>query len=40
MNDDLQQNLVAGKIVLGGCVVEEDAPKWQCVDCEQHLGIN
>ena len=23
-----------GEIVLGGCCVTEDDPKWQCKDCE------
>jgi hypothetical protein len=22
-----------GKIVFGGCVVSEDDPRWQCVEC-------
>lgn len=24
----------AGKIMLGGCLVDEDNPEWHCKDCE------
>ena len=30
-----RQQVEAGKIVFGGCVVSEDDPDWQCVDCGQ-----
>jgi len=26
-----------GKIELGGCVIEEDAPDWYCKECENHF---
>lgn len=25
-----------GELMLGGCIVSEDAPEWQCVKCGQH----
>ncbi|MDY6839423.1 MAG: hypothetical protein SWH78_15770 [Thermodesulfobacteriota bacterium] len=33
MDARLERDLHAGKIVLGGCVVADHAPIWQCVDC-------
>ena len=27
------QDAADGKIVFGGCLVSEDDPRWQCVDC-------
>lgn len=29
----LMQEVEEGKIVLGGCVVYEDRPTWQCTSC-------
>ena len=29
----MQKEIDQGKLVLGGCVVSERDPKWQCVDC-------
>lgn len=29
----LQDALDSGKIILGGCCVSGDDPKWQCADC-------
>jgi hypothetical protein len=28
----------AGKLHIGGCVVEEDAPKWYCKRCDKEFG--
>jgi hypothetical protein len=28
------EDMEAGRVVLGGCCVTEDDPKWQCADCE------
>jgi hypothetical protein len=30
---ELDRDLEAGRIVLGGCVVTDYDPAWQCVDC-------
>lgn len=30
----LERDLNAGRIVLGGCCVTNDDPKWQCADCQ------
>lgn len=27
----------AGKIVLGGCIITDDDPAWQCVACGQEI---
>ena len=34
---ELENNLNSGKIVLGGCCVSGDDPRWQCADC--HASI-
>jgi hypothetical protein len=31
---ELQKDMEEGKIVLGGCCITNDDPKWQCVDCD------
>jgi hypothetical protein len=33
LSDELERDMELGKIVLGGCVIGEDDPDWQCVDC-------
>jgi hypothetical protein len=33
----LQRQLDAGDVVLGGCYIGENDPKWQCLDCEQTI---
>jgi hypothetical protein len=38
LSDDLTAKLNAGKIAIGGCVIEDGAPKWKCVDCQLELG--
>jgi hypothetical protein len=32
-SDELERDIELGKIVLGGCVIGENDPIWQCVDC-------
>jgi hypothetical protein len=32
-SDELQERLNQGSVVLGGCMVSEDNPKWACADC-------
>jgi ribosomal protein S27AE len=29
----LAEDLEAGKVVLGGCVMTDDDPRWQCTKC-------
>jgi len=33
MSPKMQRDIDQGKLILGGCVVLEPDPKWQCVDC-------
>jgi predicted RNA-binding Zn-ribbon protein involved in translation (DUF1610 family) len=33
MDARLERDLEAGRIVLGGCVVTDPDPTWQCTDC-------
>ena len=33
MNARLERDLEAGRIVLGGCVITDDDPVCECVDC-------
>lgn len=28
----------AKHVILGGCIIEPNAPEWQCPNEEQHLG--
>ena len=34
---DLEKKLAEGRLVLGGCTFERDAPSWQCVNCHARL---
>ncbi|MDD3051326.1 MAG: hypothetical protein PHR06_09290 [Candidatus Cloacimonetes bacterium] len=38
MDDELQKKIDDGKIVLGGCVICGDDPKWECLGCHQKYG--
>jgi len=39
-NKKLCAQVDAGKIVLGGCVIEQDvSPKYYCNDCDESFGI-
>lgn len=38
IDDDVEKLLKSGKIVLGGCVITGNDPKWQCNDCQQMWG--
>lgn len=33
----LQKKLEEGRIVLGGCCVSDDDPKWECTNCGQKV---
>lgn len=32
-DSDLQHDIDSQRVVLGGCMVSEGMPEWQCVDC-------
>ncbi len=32
-SDELERDLELGKVVLGGCLIGENDPDWQCADC-------
>jgi len=34
---ELEIDFKEGKIVLGGCVISDNDPEWQCVDCEVQI---
>ncbi len=34
---EIQDDLDAGKIVLGGCCISPYSPKWQCTTCNTEL---
>ena len=35
----MQEEAIQGKIHLGGCVIEEDAPDFHCNDCERDWEV-
>lgn len=35
----LEKKVNEGKIILGGCIITEDSPKYWCYDCEKDFGI-
>jgi hypothetical protein len=35
---ELERELAEGRVVLGGCVVFDESPKWQCAACGQQWG--
>lgn len=37
MSEELEDNLRSGKVVLGGCVITADDPKWQCAECNAQI---
>lgn len=32
-NAEFIQKVESGEIVCGGCVIKDDHPHWQCIDC-------
>ena len=36
-SEELENKLAAGQIVLGGCCISDDDPKWECVDCHAQV---
>jgi hypothetical protein len=37
-SEELERELDAGEVVLGGCVVMGDDPSWHCVECGHRWG--
>jgi hypothetical protein len=37
--DELKNDLDIGKITLGGCIVTDHDPKWECNDCGNRWGV-
>ena len=35
---ELERDMNAGRVVLGGCSVFEDSPEWQCMACRHRWG--
>lgn len=35
--DELQKDMNSGRIVLGGCCITNDDPRWQCADCQMAI---
>ena len=36
-SERLMADIKTGKIILGGCLLTMDDPKWQCVDCNTEI---
>lgn len=36
--DDLKEDLITGVVVLGGCLVSRDMPRWKCLNCGHQWG--
>jgi len=37
MNQKVERDLKEGKIVLGGCIITENDPVWQCIECDVQI---
>jgi hypothetical protein len=37
-DEQMERDLDASKIVLGGCCVSDDSPEWHCNECEHKWG--
>ena len=37
-DEQMERDLDAGKIVLGGCCVSDDSPEWHCNKCKHEWG--
>lgn len=37
-SDELLKEVDSGKIILGGCIIMEGAPKYHCNDCNEDFG--
>ncbi len=34
---EIEEKIHEGKIVLGGCCISDDDPKWKCIDCSTEI---
>ena len=39
MDEELEQALKNGDMIIGGCCITGHDPQWQCIDCETNLYI-
>ena len=37
-SEELDKQMKSGEVVLGGCCLTGDDPRWQCVDCGHAFG--
>ena len=37
MNEKMERNIDAGRVVIGGCCIGDDDPRWQCVECGANI---
>jgi len=37
--EKLEDEINSGEIILGGCCINEDSPKYYCYHCEKDFGI-
>lgn len=37
-DEELNSDLKEGRLVLGGCIVSDDAPQWHCNECRHEFG--
>ena len=38
LDQDLQKAIDEKKVVLGGCLISDNDPKWKCVSCSHRWG--
>jgi hypothetical protein len=36
--EEIEKEIRKKKVVLGGCIVSENDPKWECTDCQFRWG--
>ena len=36
--EDIEKSIENKKLVLGGCLVSDNDPKWECTDCQYRWG--
>ena len=36
--EQLERDLDEDRVVLGGCILEDDSPKWHCNNCKKEFG--
>jgi hypothetical protein len=38
--ESIQSKLDSGELILGGCDVSTDSPKWHCLECRHEWGVS